>query len=48
MTEDRLISIYIYIITYPSQNTLLNKKSEILSKCRHENKHLLSHFNPFT
>ena len=27
------------IITCPSQNTLLNKKSEILSKCRHENKH---------
>ena len=25
------------IITYSSQNTLLNKKSEILSKCWHEN-----------
>ncbi len=36
------------IITQPSQNTLLNKKSEILSKCRHENKLLLSHFDPFT
>ena len=36
------------IITHPSQNTLLNKKSEILSKCRHENKHLISHFNPYT
>ena len=36
------------IITYPSQNTLLNKKSEILSKCRHKNKHHLSHFNPHT
>ena len=24
------------IITFPSQNTLLNKKLEILSKCRHE------------
>ena len=34
------------IITYPSKNTLLNKKSEILSKCRHENEHLISHFNP--
>ena len=37
--------IYIYmdkllaIITYPSQNTQLNKKSEILSKCRHKKKH---------
>ena len=36
------------IITHPSQNTLLNKKSEILLKCPHENKHLLSHFNPCT
>ena len=36
------------IITYSSQNTLLNKKSEILSKCRHENKHLLSQFDPYT
>ena len=34
------------IVTYPSQNTLQNKKSEILSKCRHENKNLLSHFDP--
>ena len=36
------------IITYPSQNTLLNKKSEILSKFKYENKHLLSHFDPYT
>ena len=36
------------IITYLLQNTLLNKKSEILSKCRHENKHLLLHFDPYT
>ena len=36
------------IITYSSQITLLNKKSEILSKCWHENKHLISHFNPLT
>ena len=35
------------IITHPLQNTLLNKKSEILSKCRHENKHLPSHFDPY-
>ena len=36
------------IITCPSQNTPLNKKSEILSKYRHENKHLLSHFDPYS
>ena len=36
------------IITYPSQNTLLNKKLKILSKCRHENKCLLLHSNPYT
>ena len=36
------------IITHPSQNTLLNRKSEILSKYRRENKHLLSHFDPYT
>ena len=36
------------IITHPSQNTLLNKKSEILSKRRDENKHLLSHFDTYT
>ena len=35
-------------ITYQPQKTLLNKKSEILSKCRHENKHLFSHFDPYT
>ena len=31
------------IITDPSQNTLLNKKSDILSKYRHGNSHLLLH-----
>ena len=31
------------IIINPSQTTLLKEKSEILSKCRHKNKHLLSH-----
>ena len=34
-------------ITYPSQNTLLKKKSEILSKYKHESKHL-SQFDPYT
>ena len=33
------------IITHPSQNTQLNKKSE---KSRHEVKHLLSHFDQCT
>ena len=28
------------IITDPSQHTLLNYKSEIISKCRHKNQHL--------
>ena len=36
------------ILTYPSQNTLLSKKLEILFKCRHENKYLLSNFDPYT
>ena len=36
------------IITHPSQNTLLIKKYEVLTKCRHENKHLLSHFIQYT
>ena len=29
------------IIKHPNQNCLLNKKSELISKCRHENKFLL-------
>jgi len=36
------------IITHLPHCTLLNKKSEILSKCRHENKHLLSNYDPYT
>lgn len=32
------------IITHPSPDTLLNKKSELISKCRHENKYLLANF----
>ena len=34
------------IITHPSQYTLQNYKSEIIAKCRHENKYLLSQFDP--
>ena len=33
------------IITYPEQQDLLNKRNELISKCRHENKFLLKTFN---
>ena len=36
------------IITHPSKYTLLKYKSEIISKCRHENKPLLSQFDSNT
>ena len=32
------------IITYPNLENLLNKKSELISKCRHENKFLLRNY----
>ena len=32
------------ICTYSNQNELLNKRSELFCKCRHENKYLLSNF----
>ena len=32
------------IITYENRNELLNKNSELISKCRHENKFLLKNF----
>ena len=32
------------IITYPELDNLLNKKSELISKCRHENKFLLRNY----
>ena len=32
------------IATYPNQEELLNKRSELVSKCRHENKFLLKNF----
>ena len=32
------------IITYPRQDELLNKKSELISKCRHANKFLLANY----
>ena len=32
------------ILTYPKQDELLNKRSELISKCRHMNKFLLSNY----
>ena len=32
------------ILNYPSQNDLLNKRSELVSKCRHQNKFLLANY----
>ena len=40
--------LYLYeklvIITYPRQQELLDKRSELFCKCRHENKYLLKNF----
>ena len=33
------------IITYPYPGELLNRRSELVTKCRHENKFLLKNFN---
>ena len=32
------------ILNYPDQEKLLNKRSELVSKCRHGNKFLLSNY----
>ena len=32
------------IINYPNQEELLNKRSELISKCGHSNKYLLSNY----
>ena len=32
------------ILTYPNQDELLNKRSELASKCRQVNKYLLSNY----
>ena len=34
----------IEIIEYPDQKNLLNKRSELINKCRHENKFLLKNY----
>ena len=40
------IRSYIRVIfMYLTQSDLLNKRSELVSKCRHENKFLLQKFN---
>ena len=31
-----------FIINYPPENILLNKRSELISKCRHGNKNMLA------
>ena len=33
------------IITYPYPNELLNRRFELVTKCRHKNKFLLKNFN---
>ena len=33
------------IITFPEQQKLLNKRSQLISKCRHENKFLLHYYD---
>ena len=33
------------IITYPYPDKLLDRRSELVTKCRHENKFLLKNFN---
>ena len=33
------------IITYPYPDQLLNRRSELVTKCRHENKFLLKNFS---
>ena len=33
------------IISHPCPNGLLNRRSELITKCRHENKFLLKNFN---
>ena len=42
-------SLYLHeklaIITYPYPDELLNRRSELVTKCRHENKFLLKNFN---
>ena len=46
ITKKCLLCLYekLEIINYPNQEELLNKRSELISKCRHVNKYLLSNY----
>ena len=46
ITKRCMLCIYekLLIATYPNQEELLNKRSELVSKCRHENRFLLKNF----
>ena len=46
ITKKCLLCLYekLEIINYPNQEELLNKQSELISKCRHVNKYLLSNY----
>ena len=46
ITKRCMLCLYekLLIATYPNQEELLNKRSELVSKCRHENKFLLKNF----
>ena len=46
ITKRCMLSLYekLLIATYPNLEELLNKRSELVSKCRHENKFLMKNF----
>ena len=46
ITKKCLLCLYekLEIISYPNQEELLNKQSELISKCRHVNRYLLSNY----
>ena len=46
ITKKCLLCLYekLEINNYPNQEELLNKQSELISKCRHVNKYLLSNY----
>ena len=45
---DLCLSEKLIIINYNGKSQLLNKRNEIISKCRHQNKYLLSNYKPIT
>ena len=46
VTKPYILCLYekLTILTYPIQQDLLNKRSELVSKCRHQNKFLLANY----